>query len=514
VAASTERTAATGRGFQDTGNTAKAFEGEEVDWYVCNVASYHVKQSVDPSLALAENEDLKRMLLLDDETIVRAAAVAVGTAELEVLMAHYSATEEWVDAAKVSRAIGTMSAAKSQRVEHGMTALALLEQAGSETIAAQQLELDIRGSLVYVMHTGPEKKQMAACMQALMLTNKSLRVEPLGLYYATVYPRLYAYFGMHPKLWDAGKIATQDTIREGFRLQIHEGMALYTKAVEESVGARKECIRIGYELIAGCVLFMPFRSTDQTAKMHQQLLETKWGGDGAILVAACMDYHFDRHFMISQGIGARMDCYLVSYGHAQSIAEYCGNVQQMVQLFNKQQGDMQEFVKRGVPGIELPFYCHFAAPCYTGLDLNALHPFGKSVVALFASCEGRCTNPSDCEEWYESADFSAWVQKNSRGHSSKDGLHHAVLKPVVVHTIQAVLSLSLASIGASSFDLSWLDSLPAPDDPKMHDCSSAASASADLRVLTAEVLEWQGRHKEAIRCVDTHSSALRIQSAR
>jgi hypothetical protein len=90
VAASTERTTATGRGFQDTGSMAKAFEGEEVDWYVCNVASYHVKQSMDPSLALVENKDLKRLLLADDETIVRAAAVAVGLSELEVLLTHFS----------------------------------------------------------------------------------------------------------------------------------------------------------------------------------------------------------------------------------------------------------------------------------------------------------------------------------------------------------------------------------------------------------------------------------------
>jgi hypothetical protein len=59
VAASMERTAATERGFQNTGSTAKAFEGEEVDWYVCNVASYHIKQAMDASLALVENEDLK-----------------------------------------------------------------------------------------------------------------------------------------------------------------------------------------------------------------------------------------------------------------------------------------------------------------------------------------------------------------------------------------------------------------------------------------------------------------------
>jgi hypothetical protein len=314
---------------------------------------------------------------------------------------------------------------------------------------------------------------------------------------------------MHPKLWDAGKIPTQDTIREGFRLQIHEGMALYAKAIEESVGARKEYIRIGLELICGCVQFMPCRSTDETAEMHQQLLEAKWGGDGSILAAACMDYRFDRYFVISQGIGGRNDGYLY-HPHAQGMAEHCGSVQQMVQLHKKQQGDVREFTKRGVPGVELPYYVMFTAHCCTGSEFNALHPFGKDMVALFASCEGQCTDPSECEEWYESADFSAFVGKLGSGYSSKDGLHHMFLKSNIVSTIQAVLSLSLSSMGASNFDLSWLDSLPAPDDPKMHDSLTPVFRFVNPRVLIAQVLEGQGRHKEAIRCVDLHSSVLRL----
>jgi hypothetical protein len=254
---------------------------------------------------------------------------------------------------------------------------------------------------------------------------------------------------------------------------------------------------------------MPCRSTDETAEMHQQLLEAKWGGDGSILAAACMDYRFDRHFVISQEIGAREDSYLV-HPHAEGIAEHCGNVQQMVQLHKQQQGDVREFIKRGVPGIELPKYCIWVAYCFTGSEFNALHPFSKDVVALFASCEGRCTDPSECEEWYESIDFSVLVGRYGSGYSSKDGLHHIYLKSNIVFTIQAVLSLSLASMGPSNFDLSWLDSLPAPDDPKMHDSANAIMLFASLRVLIAEVLEGQGRHKEAIRCVDIHSSALRL----
>jgi hypothetical protein len=471
------------------------------------VASYHVKQSIDPSLLLVENEDLKRWLLLDDEMLMRAAAVAVGQADLESLLARYKAAEEWVAAAKVTRGISAVSAARSDRVKHARAALALLEQAGSETTKAHQLELDIRGSLQYTMAHGPEKQQNGARIQALMAQNKSLQADSLGLYFVLVWPRLNAMFGTAPKLWDAGKIATQDTVREGFRLQINEGGALFAKAVEECVGARKECIRIGYELVLGCTTPMSCRSTDETAEMHQQLLEAKWGDDGSILVAACMDYRFDRHFMISQGIGARTDCYLW-LPHAQGTAEYSGNVQQMVQLFKKQQGDMREFIKRGVPGMELPYYCMFAAFSLTGSDFKALHPFGKDLLTLFGSCEGQCTDPSDCEEWYESADFSVFVARYFGRTSSKDGLHHSYLKSYIVSTNQATLSLSLASISASNFDLSWLDSLPAPDDPTLHNGASLMGAFTNLRVLIAEVLEWQGRFKQAIRYTISHSSAL------
>jgi hypothetical protein len=220
-----------------------------------------------------------------------------------------------------------------------------------------------------------------------------------------------------------------------------------------------------------------------------------------------MDYRFSRHFMISQGIGGRMDCYLV-HPHAQAAAEYCGNVQQMVQLFEKQLGDVREFVRSGVPGLELPWYVMYACPTVRSEEFNALYPIGKEMAALFESCEGQCTDPSDCEGWYESADWSVWRTRYLNGYSSKDGLHHLYLKPTSVFSIQAVLSLSLASLGSRDFDLSWLDHLPAADDPKLHDCFVAAISFTNLRVLIAEVLELQGRHKDAIRCVNSHSSLL------
>jgi hypothetical protein len=317
------------------------------------------------------------------------------------------------------------------------------------------------------------------------------------MYMMSILPTVFALFGLHPKLWGAGKIATADTVIEGFRVFIYKGLPLTAKAAEESVGARKECIHISYEL-AFCAAYMMFRSTDQTAEMHQQLLDEKWGRDGSILAAGCMEYSFARHYVIAKGIGSRMDQYLW-LPLARGGAEHCGDVQQMVQLYEKQLSDIGDFVSSGVSEFDASYYCYFAASSSLDLELKSLHPFGKAFVALFGSWQ--CTDPNECEASYESAPWAAFRAQYGEGTSSKDGLHHKELKSYIVWQNQAMLSLSLASTGTSSFDLSWLNGLPASDDPKLFDCQAAGYGFANTRVTIAEVLEWQGRYKEAIRCM-------------
>jgi hypothetical protein len=501
VAASTQRTAATGRGFQDTGSTAKAFDGEEADWYVCNVASYHIKQAMDPSLLALENEDVKRWLLVNDETLVRAAAATVGMDVLELLVAQYSAGEEWLEAAKLTWAISIVSTTDADRLKHGTSALDLLEHAGSATAEAQQLELDIRGRLAQRMGVnGLAQKHNTMQMKELMKRNSSLRQDPVGIYFSLVFVQILAACGSHCSFLDAGKVPTEETSQKAINLQIGEGIPLFMKAVEESVGARKECIQLGYERLFGCVMLMPFRLHEHMVEMHHQLLEKKWAADGSTLTSACTDYRYERHFSISQGIGLRCDIFLI-YPCAQSVAEHCGDVQQMVQTFQAQLGGMREFIKSGVPGMELP---HFMLNTSSmGLELEALHPFGKEVAELLESCKGRYTDPSECKEWYESsAEFSAWRAHKGygEGRASKDGRHHTFPKSTTIAHIQASLSLSLASMGSSNFELSWLGNLPTADSPNLHCMTGVIARFVNTRVLIAEVLAWQGRHEEAIRC--------------
>jgi hypothetical protein len=155
-----------------------------------------------------------------------------------------------------------------------------------------------------------------------------------------------------------------------------------------------------------------------------------------------------------------------------------------------------------VIGKEGPYYCNFVAPTCVALELKALHSFGKGLVALLGSW---CTDPSECERCFESNNWAAWRARFGKGTSSKDGLHHKDLKPTLISRMQATLSLSLASTGTSNFDLSWLDGVLAADDSKLHCGSVGTHSFVNQRVVVAEVFEWQGRYKEAIRCVHFHA---------
>jgi hypothetical protein len=186
---------------------------------------------------------------------------------------------------------------------------------------------------------------------------------------------------------------------------------------------------------------------------------------------------------------------------ARGVAEYCGDVQQMVELYEKQLSDVRDFVSSGVSESDVSLYCVYVPSSCLGLELESLHPFGKGFVALFGSWQ--CTDPSECEACFESAAWAAWRAYVGEGASSKDGLHHQFLKANIIWHNKAMLSLSLGSTGTISFDLSWLDGLPASDDPELFDGYAAGWSFGNTRVMIAEVLEWQGRYKEAIRCMLT-----------
>jgi hypothetical protein len=242
-------------------------------------------------------------------------------------------------------------------------------------------------------------------MEQLMKDNRSLRVDFLGVVVVTsVFPRVFALSGMHPAFWDAGQVATEETAQDGVCMNTRKNVPLCTKATEEPVGARKEYIWLAYELdVCGCVMSM--RSTDVAVEVQQWCLEVKWGRDGSIATAACMAYRFERHFDISQSLAAGYDAFIyMQYPVAQYVAGYCGDVQQMALIFEKQLAAMQSFAKRSVPGLEIELYWLMVAPCRSRdwSCKRCILSAHEWVVALLESFAGQCTDPSGFEEWYDS----------------------------------------------------------------------------------------------------------------
>jgi hypothetical protein len=230
------------RCFEDTGSTSKAFAGEEVDWYVCNVGSFHIRQSMDPAIAVVDNEDVKRWLLVDDAVLSRQAALAAGEAGLETLVARYIDRCEWFEAAKTKwTVVFVTNRAPMEVLEEAMQ---LLEKCGStRTNQALQLELDVIGNCAYNLGNpkypsgSPERAILAARITELSRT-PSLRSDPWSIVYSSIYQQVFMLLGAHPRAWNDGKIDSAARFK-GMTLWYNQATPLMQRACDNAVGARK-----------------------------------------------------------------------------------------------------------------------------------------------------------------------------------------------------------------------------------------------------------------------------------
>ena len=182
---------------------------QEVDWYACNVGSFHAEKAMDPAVTLTDDDYIQRLLLGDDRVLVRCAAHAVGVRKLEVLVTHYVDKRENITAAKIERAItSAMGGLLVPGVkDHNQAALALLEQSGEDEMSTelQQLMLDTLSDLTYSVETGgSEKKRVNARIEKLLTANTSLRLEPIALALARHRPRKSYAIGAYPAQWNDG----------------------------------------------------------------------------------------------------------------------------------------------------------------------------------------------------------------------------------------------------------------------------------------------------------------------
>ena len=107
----------------------------QVDWYCCNVGPYHATRAMDPSVGVADGEDIKRWVVDEDAVVAGAVAKAVGTDGLEALVERFTSEGEVLSAAKLQWAI----ACDGVLVDEGRMKAALALIDGLATEESQQL---------------------------------------------------------------------------------------------------------------------------------------------------------------------------------------------------------------------------------------------------------------------------------------------------------------------------------------------------------------------------------------
>jgi hypothetical protein len=251
--------ASTVRPFEDTGSTAKAFAGEEVDWYVCNVGSFHIKQSMDRSVPVTENEDVMRWMLVNDSVLFQQTALAVGEEALESLVAHLTGRSQWVEAAKARWAIYYISSIQPLAMMDEV--MELLEKCGpTRTSGALQLEFDVIGTFKYNLQpkftTGSAARAELGARIAELGQNPLVRTDPWKLVIGGIYPKAVVMKGIIPTyLWEGGGKVDGDTVFKGVSLWYNQGTPLMQIACDTAVGARKVM------LVLSCVFYIT-RHTD------------------------------------------------------------------------------------------------------------------------------------------------------------------------------------------------------------------------------------------------------------
>jgi hypothetical protein len=229
------------RPFEDTG-TAKAFAGEEVDWYACNVGSFHIKQSMDRSVPVTENEDVVRWMMLSDTVLFQQTALSVGEETLEILASHFADTSQWVEAAKARWAVYVVSSSPTLAMMDEV--MELLEKCGpTRTSRALQLELDVIGSWRYNIQpkyaSGSAARAQLGARMTELGQNPLVRTSPWTLIIAGIYPKHAVLQGIVPLLWEDGKRVDGDSVFKGISIWYNQATPLMQIACDTAVGARK-----------------------------------------------------------------------------------------------------------------------------------------------------------------------------------------------------------------------------------------------------------------------------------
>jgi hypothetical protein len=492
VAASGERAAATGEWLQDTGSTAQAFDGEEVDWYACNVGSFHAKQSMDASVALVEREEVKRWLLLEDKVMSRQVALAVGQDGMEELCGHYRERDELFAAAKTKWALVALLRQTTAGLACINEALVLLERSAMATTnEGQQLELVILQVLMRSAPAGSAERARAAARMGELMENTALHIDPYAVMTSQILPVTKILMGMSPDAYENGRTVTPETRLRGARMLVEKLYALTRKAADASVGARKEVL-VAASASAAFWTYQSVQNTEEGVLLTQGVTDRVWGSDCKKLMSIVAGQTFDRHHLIWRSVGMRY-CMFVAYSLPTNPAEKTGDTQQLVDTAGCIAKYMLAYSRASPPPSLDVFHSLCTFTTFTGIELPShLQPLYQSVRRFYGAYGVQ--SPAAALEWYlSSAEFGYWHQAAC---SSSDGLHHRAHPDAYSNLCSA--GFTLAAGDTSGFDMGWLDDLPPADSSTLR-CTHIEASHPAPCVLLAEVLEQQGRHADACR---------------
>ncbi len=527
IAASRARIAATGRGLQDTGTTVKAHAGEEVDWYCCNVGPYHLNRAIDPSVGIAEDQMVLRLVVDEDKVLVRAVATAVGTEDLAKLVAHFMQREMPLHAVKVEWEGAKMAGINADLFAGKVKAvIGLIEEHNLSTDEAQQLELEVRAYASGYGVPGHERKAHLVRMKALMAGNDALRLNPITMAWSMVYEPNNHLIGISLSKWEAGlTTVTEATMYEWHTLYFQRFIPLYVQAENESVGARREALRTTKQAVVGW--FMPIAGSARAAAlMHQFLQQEECWGRGPLrtgLMDECATHAYGRHAEILQQSAAGQD-FFSSLPCAAQVLEHGGNPHQASVIFMHQVETAHDILKEDVVRAEGMCFFRDTLPAFAHCDFHGLrgglHRLRPAIARLLH--EQGFIDTTEAQKWFEESALWAYCRqrindKNFKTTSSNGKIHF--IKPIMAVSMSCAV-LSWAA-GSGAMDVGWLDVLPLEDDRRLTCLFNAATAFVSCRALVAERLEEAGRTKAAIRfasaeCADplVHNGPSRARAGR
>jgi hypothetical protein len=498
--------------FEETGDTSEAFNREEVDWYVCNVGSHHVKGAIgplDPLVPVSENEDVTRWLLqLDDRVLFRQTALAVGSERLHELAAHCAGRSQWLEAAKAKW--GAHLAAKTPSLATLEELLALIRKYEPDETNADhtvlQLELDATCSIGLFGHCAASELDTTRVGGRIveLSKNSSLQADHWGVVMCSIYPQIELLLGCTIRAWEGGREVVDDAIFDGMSLWYKQATPLMLKAAADEDGkqvtAKHEHLKLLQLLFTPGAYFHPIvHTTDQSVALFQTATNKHWGKDCAALMAAIAVYQFGRHFQIARTIGSRGDTVL----HTPiewHVAERTGNLQQCIEINERKYLAMGAYIQASpVPGSDLSSFLASRGAFFGAEELGRMRQ-GHSLVPLQPRQKlarllayAGIAETSQVEAAYHSS--AEWGYCRAMARSSSDGLHHEYHAHAYVALMRA---LSTMVSSARDLDTSWLDGLPPSNASTLHCVSSFCKLAVNGRVLVAEVFEQQGRYEEAI----------------